>query len=187
MKRRGRLYNLLSQIVIRVIEDDDVSYEDLEELLSDVHFRKPNNHRGCDGLCWIRGDDSLIYTESEINGKLKPAHRVSFETFTNTKIKNYGCHECDTPACINPDHVYDGANWENIRDAKIEKIAKQTQIKNPKVINRRELKILKLKYRQQIIDCARIKGDVSRGITSADKVLGSLKEKLYDFARRRSH
>lgn len=67
--------------------------------------------------CWIRGNDLDSYTHVEYNNKRVAAHRVSYELFTGNQLKHYGCHSCDTPACINPSHIFDGTNEQNLIDA----------------------------------------------------------------------
>lgn len=77
----------------------------LNKLLKGVRFL--NNG------CWVRGNDSSIYTK--IDGK--QAHRVSYELLTGKRLFYQGCHSCDVPACINPDHIFDGTQSQNMRDA----------------------------------------------------------------------
>jgi hypothetical protein len=62
----------------------------------------------------------MIYTSIKYDGKKQQAHRVSYEIFNNRKIPfdMLGCHNCDVPACINPEHIFIGTQGDNVQDAK---------------------------------------------------------------------
>ena len=70
--------------------------------------------------CWIWTGVWLHsggYGEIWVGGKKKRAHRVSFETFVRPLIDGEDvCHRCDTPACINPAHLFAGSHLDNMRD-----------------------------------------------------------------------
>jgi len=65
---------------------------------------------------WIASLDTDGYGLFRINRRLKKAHRLSFEWSTGEKPKLFILHKCDTPACVNPDHLFEGTALDNARD-----------------------------------------------------------------------
>ena len=60
------------------------------------------------------------YGEFSLNGKLIRAHRFSFQLFHNRLIQEGMCilHSCDNPLCVNPHHLTEGTQQENMTDKK---------------------------------------------------------------------
>lgn len=69
--------------------------------------------------CWIW--KSTInkdgYGSIKIKQKTYIAHRLSFEIYKGEiKENNCVCHSCDNTKCVNPEHLWQGSNRENIYD-----------------------------------------------------------------------
>lgn len=108
-----------------IILPDDISWGILELLFDNIRFvNYPHNYNNpqVNNACWVRGDDSTVYTEFNYDDKTYRSHRLSYEIFRNKKLLNYACHHCDVPACINPDHIFDGTLKQNHWDAMRKKI-----------------------------------------------------------------
>lgn len=69
--------------------------------------------------CWLwRGaTNEHGYGVLNVQGKSTLAHRVAYQTWVGD-IPD-GCvvmHVCDTPPCVNPNHLRSGTQGENVRD-----------------------------------------------------------------------
>lgn len=57
------------------------------------------------------------YAIKVVNGKNKLYHRLIWEQHNGCIPKGFCvCHKCDTPSCVNIDHLFLGTQSENIRD-----------------------------------------------------------------------
>jgi hypothetical protein len=80
--------------------------------------------------CWMwtgSTHDGFGYGAFKIPGKTSLAHRASW-ILNKGEIPKGLCvlHKCDTPACVNPVHLFLGTQKENIHDA-----VKKGRHKNP--------------------------------------------------------
>lgn len=69
------------------------------------------------GRCWIVGNDSSVYPTVTYEGNSIGAARLAYELFYGKKILKQACHKCDRRNCINPEHIFDGSQRENMKDA----------------------------------------------------------------------
>ncbi len=71
--------------------------------------------------CWIwqgaKIKSDAGYGVIRVLGKNKLAHRLSYEINVGAIVGNlWVLHKCDTPSCVNPNHLFLGTRSDNIRD-----------------------------------------------------------------------
>lgn len=90
------------------------SNSEILERFHDSYVPDPNS--GC--WLWFAATTSAGYGQHRVAvRKREYAHRYSFETFVRPlNDKEHVLHKCDTPCCVNPDHLFAGSNQDNRSD-----------------------------------------------------------------------
>lgn len=86
-----------------------------EQLFAERTMPEPNS--GC--LLWTGPANGLGYGRIHVVGTRRRAgaHRVAFEVVHGPVPQGMEvCHRCDTPSCVNVDHLFLGTHRDNMAD-----------------------------------------------------------------------
>ena len=76
---------------------------------------QPEPNSGC--WLWHGSIDRMGYGKIWIEGKSRLAHRTSYALHCHEIADGaHVCHKCDTPACVNPNHLFLGDHQSNMAD-----------------------------------------------------------------------
>ena len=101
---------------------------DIKERFEEKFIPEPNS--GC--WLWVAADRKG-YGAFWYEGSHSPAHRISYALYKGEVPDGlHVCHRCDTPACVNPDHLFLGTHTDNMRD-KVAKGRERNGDRNKKI------------------------------------------------------
>jgi hypothetical protein len=151
------------------IEDPpDTSHADMVKRFEAKVAVMPN---GCHE--WQAKIDRGGYGKFWING-FRLAHRVAWELFVGpVPERALVLHKCDNRRCVNPDHLYLGTHWANVRDKVVRNHSKWGRMKIPHetVVKARELYATGQHSQQQIAEMLGIKQvQVSRYVRKVQRL-----------------
>jgi hypothetical protein len=119
--KRAVFYNINRPQIREIFIDElnciePVDKDSLEKFLSKVKFT--NNITDCWG--WQGYLDKRGYGTfwNALYQKTMKSHRLFYYLINNLIIDEDCLHKCDNPPCVNPFHIYEGADLENSRDKK---------------------------------------------------------------------
>lgn len=70
---------------------------------------------GC--MLWTGAKSSSGYGQLRVDGRIIQTHRLSYEIHVGPIPRGLEiCHRCDTPACWEPTHLFEGTHTANMRD-----------------------------------------------------------------------
>ncbi len=65
---------------------------------------------------WQRNKDAKGYGLFWYRGGMRRSHRMGFELFNHRVPTLHILHKCDNSSCVNPHHLYEDDNAQNMRD-----------------------------------------------------------------------
>src|SRR6202012_5053196 len=65
---------------------------------------------------WTGAQNTQGYGHFVADGRHLLAHRYAFGMHKGRPVTHHVLHKCNTPLCVNPEHLYEGTHADNSRD-----------------------------------------------------------------------
>lgn len=105
--------------------------ETLLEKFNERYIPEPTT--GC--WLWTGYSNPQGYGYVAIGCKTERAHRASYMLFKGPVPQGMCvCHKCDTPGCVNPDHLFLGTKGDNIADMRAKGKGKKDRLLSPEAV-----------------------------------------------------
>lgn len=93
----------------------------------------PANQFGC--KIWTGSRNDQGYGMVRVDGVTSRAHRLSFQAFNGELLDGmFACHKCDSPPCVNPDHLFAGTHADNMKDMANKRRGRKVKAESPTVL-----------------------------------------------------
>lgn len=107
-------HGLCAKHLHRLKKHGSTELKTIEERFHDSYIPEPMS--GC--WLWTGTSNTQGYGTFYANGRLHIAHRFSWELHNGPIPEGMlACHHCDTPPCVNPDHLFVGTHKDNAQDS----------------------------------------------------------------------
>jgi len=118
-----------------------VNYEDVRRRIESLSMPEPNTG------CWLwtaTTSPPKWYGTISINGLTRRAHRVAYEAFVGVLPATLDVlHSCDTPQCVNPEHLSLGTQLDNMRDMRRKgRASYKCRLRKPDAVAIRHLRLM---------------------------------------------
>lgn len=107
---------------------------------------------------WKAAKVGIGYGHFGVEGKLKLAHRMSYQFASGKKIPDGMCvlHTCDNPGCVNPQHLVLGTIQENNQDKARKKRSSWGEKASTAKLTRKQVQEIRELYKPWVVSTRKL-------------------------------